>query len=329
MKQKLEKQTSSGWQNYLSIIIICAIFALLSYLVGPNRYFQRIILLVVLWAAITSGFNIIGGYTGQIAFGYMMFVGTGAYTTVLLFTFLKITPWIGMWVGAILAGIFAFLIGLPTLRLHGAYFAVATVAFPLITFPILNHLWLEEVTIPLVGYGPAFMQFSNLQYYVLTAIFCLMVFLITTRWIERSRFGLSLKAIKLNQTAAERLGIDTFNCKLLAFIISAMMGSIAGSIYSFSCLLVLTTHAVFGLFIIVRVLSINIVGGLGTLYGPTIGAAILVPIGELLNAQFGHRAPGFQDVVYGAALIAAIIFMPEGIWVRMWRKVGSHRYFSD
>jgi branched-chain amino acid transport system permease protein len=100
-------------------------------------------------------------------------------------------------------------------------------------------------------------------------------------------------------------------------MLSAALGGIIGTIYAFSSLFVLTTHAVFGMFIIVRILSINIVGGMGTLWGPVVAAAILVPVGEFLNAQFGHRAPGVQDVVYGAALIAAIIYLPDGIWGRI------------
>ncbi len=142
--------------DYFPIVAVCLLGAVVSYFIGENRYLQRIILLVFLWAAATSSFNIISGYGGQVVFGYMMFVGTGAYTTVLLFKYLAITPWIGMFVGAVAAAILAIFIGLPTLRLRSHYFAVATVAFPLIMAPIINHLGLEEVTIPFKGHGISF-----------------------------------------------------------------------------------------------------------------------------------------------------------------------------
>src|SRR4030042_1516411 len=100
MKIKEKQQTWPLWQSYLPIVLVCAVAILFSYLIGQNRYIQRILILVLLWAAASSAFNIISGYGGQIVFGYMMFMGTGAYTTILLFAFLGVSPWLGMWVGA-------------------------------------------------------------------------------------------------------------------------------------------------------------------------------------------------------------------------------------
>jgi branched-chain amino acid transport system permease protein len=113
------------------------------------------------------------------------------------------------------------------------------------------------------------------------------------------------------------MGINTHKIKLIAFMLSAALGAMIGTVYAFSILYVLTSHAIFGLFIIVRILSITIVGGMATLWGPFIGAAILVPIGEILNSQVGDRFPGVQDLIYGAALVIAIIYMPEGIWSKL------------
>jgi len=304
-------------RNFLPIVLFCAAAALISYVAGPNRYTQRIILLVVLWACASSSFNIISGYAGQVVFGYMMFVGAGAYTTVLLFKFLSISPWFGMWAGVAIAVIAALIIGLPTLRLQGAFFAVATVAFPLIAIPILNHLGLEELSIPFTGHGAGSMQFRDMRFYVLIASVLLALCLVTVRMVESSRFGYALKALRQNETAAEAMGINTYWCKLTAFMLSAGMGALMGSIYSFGLLYVLTTHSVFGFFIIVRILSITIVGGMGTVWGPVVAAVFLVPIGEFLNSQFGDRYPGVQDIIFGVALIATILYMPEGIWGKL------------
>jgi branched-chain amino acid transport system permease protein len=310
--------------DYIAILAVCFLTLVLSWLVGPDRYVQRLILLVVLWASMSSGFNLISGYGGQVVFGYMVFVGTGSYTTVLLFKAFKLSPWIGMWVGAVLAILIAFIIGLPTLRLRGHYFAVATIAFPLMAFPVLNHLGFEEVTIPFTGEGLSSFQFRDLRYYVLIAVVLLGIVLVLIKKIEGARLGFALNALKQNETAAEGMGIDTFRAKMIAFMVSAAIGAIGGVIYAFSLLYVLTTHAVFGLFIIVRILSITIVGGFGTLWGPVIAAAILVPVGEFLTAQFGARAPGIQDVVYGIALVLCMLYLPDGIWGRMLKALHKH-----
>jgi len=320
VKTEARQQGLSRRRNIFPILIFCAVGALVSYFIGPDLYTQRILLLIILWAAASSSFNVISGYAGQVVFGYMMFVGTGAYTTVLLFKFLNISPWLGMWIGAIVAVLIALIIGLPTLRLHGAFFAIATIAFPLITFPILNHLGFEELSIPFTGHGASSMQFRDMRFYVFIALTLLALVLITVRIIESSRFGFALRALKQNETAAEGMGVNTYWNKLAAFLLSAGLGALMGTVYSFGLLYIATTHALFGLFIMVRILSITIVGGIATVWGPVIAACFLVPTGEFLNAQFGDRYPGVQDVIYGVALIVATLYMPEGIWGRIRRS---------
>ena len=320
-RMNLESSVFRG--KYLPVLIACLGVVFISYLIGDQRYFQRILLLVVLWACASSSFNIISGYAGQVVFGYMMFLGTGAYTTVLLFKLYAVSPWLGMWVGVLISIGIALVIGLPTLRLHGAYFAVATIAFPLIIGPLLNHMGFEEVSIPFSGHGATSMQFSDIRAYVLIAVVLLAINIFILQAMERSRFGYGLRALRQNETAAEGMGIDTYKSKLMAFLLSAALGSIAGTIYAFSILYILNTSAIFGLFIIVRILSITIVGGLNTVWGPVIASAILVPIGEFLNSQVGDLYPGVQDIIYGAALIAAIIYFPEGLWGKV--EAALHR----
>ena len=305
--------------DYPPILIVCIIGGFCSYLLGPDRYTQRIILLVVIWAAASSSFNIISGYAGQIVFGFMMFVGAGAYTSGLLFKFLAISPWLGMWLGAVVAIIISLIIGLPTLRLKGAFFAIATVAFPLITIPILNHVGVQEVSIPFVGKGASSMQFRDMRFYVLIGIVLLGIVLIAVRAIDSSCFGYRLKALKQNETAAEAMGINTYSAKLIALCISAGLAALVGTLYSFGILYLMTTDAAFGFFIIIRILSISIVGGMSTVWGPPVAACFLVPLGEWLNYEFGSRYPGVQDVIYGLALIIVILYMPEGIWGKLRR----------
>jgi branched-chain amino acid transport system permease protein len=156
-------------KEYLPIAIFSAAVVAISYFMGSERYPQRILLLILLWASLTSSFNIISGYGGQTVFGFMMFLGSGAYTSVLLFKYFGLTPWLGMFVGSAVAGIAALFIGLPTLRLRGAFFALATMAFPLMTFAVLSNLGVEEVSIPYKGDNPLTMHFSDVRYYVVIA----------------------------------------------------------------------------------------------------------------------------------------------------------------
>jgi ABC-type branched-subunit amino acid transport system ATPase component/ABC-type branched-subunit amino acid transport system permease subunit len=318
---KAKGRQKSMQLKYLFIIIVCVVGIFVSCLMGSDQYAQRILLLILLWAAASSSFNIISGYGGQVVFGYMMFIGTGAYTTVLLFKFLGISPWLGMWIGAVIASFFALIIGLPTLRLHGAYFAIATVAFPLIAIPILNYIGLEEVSIPFTGHGAESMQFTDIRYYVLIAAILLALILIIVQTVESSRFGYALRALREKEAAAEGMGINTYWTKMMGFILSSAMGALMGALYPFSVLYILTSSSVYGFSIIVRIIGISIVGGLATVWGPVISAAFLVPLGEFANSQFGDRYPGAQDIIYGGALIAAILYMPQGIWGKIQRAL--------
>jgi len=323
------KQGHSFWVDYFPLILVGVAVLLVCFIIGDHRYYQRILLLIVLWMCICSNFNIISGFGGQIVFGYMLFVGAGGYTSVLLFTYLGVTPWVGMFLGAMVATLLAFFIGYPTLRLRGHFFAMATMAFPLMTIPIMNQLGFEEVHIPFSGHGIESMQFTDVRGFLIIATILLVVFLFIVRKIERSRFGYSLQALKQNEAAAEGMGIHTHRVKLVAFMLSAFLTGIVGTIYCFSILFLLTTAAAFGLFIIVRILSITIVGGIGTLWGPVIGAVLLVPIGELLAAEVGDRWPGFQDLIYGIVLLIAVIYLPGGIWGVVTEKIRGRKRLAS
>ena len=233
MKTEGRQQVLLLWRNYLPIIIVCVVGVLISYFMALTAILSEFSCSSSSGLLPPPRFNIISGYGGQVVFGYMMFVGTGAYTTVLLFKFLGVSPWFGMWVGVIIAVIIAFIIGLPTLRLHGAFFAIATVAFPLIPFPILNHLGLEEVSIPFTGHGASSMQFTDMRFYVLIAVALLAVVLIMVQTIESSRFGFALRALKQNETAAEGMGINTYWTKIDGFHAQRWSGCSHGGCVSF------------------------------------------------------------------------------------------------
>jgi branched-chain amino acid transport system permease protein len=306
-----------GW---LGIVAIVAIGLALS-LVITERYHHRILTLVFLWAAMGLAWNIISGYAGQISFGHQAFFGIGAYVTVLLAAKLGITPWLGMLAGAVVAVLAALLIGTPTFRLAGIYFGLATLAYPLIFRIVMDYLGYQEVAIPMVRDRPAlFMQFTEPRSFDLLALALLAATLVLSRLIEGSRLGYSLRAIKENEQAALAMGVDAFRCKMAAYALSAAPAALAGAIYSHAILFVVTPEAVFGVLVIVQTLVVCLVGGVGTLWGPVIGAAIMIPVSEILDSTVGDQLPGIQGVVYGAALMGIMMFAPEGLFWRVGRR---------
>ncbi|HEY7203435.1 MAG TPA: branched-chain amino acid ABC transporter ATP-binding protein/permease [Methylomirabilota bacterium] len=310
---------SGRTRGWVGIAAIIAIGLALSFVI-TERYHHRILTLVFLWAAMGLAWNIISGYAGQISFGHQAFFGIGAYVTVLLAAKLGITPWLGMLAGAAVAVLAALLIGTPTFRLAGIYFGLATLAYPLIFRIVMDYLGYQEVAIPMVRDRPAlFMQFTEPRAFDLLALALLAATLVLSRLIEGSRLGYSLRAIKENEQAALAMGVDAFRCKMAAYALSAAPAALAGAIYSHAILFVVTPEAVFGVLVIVQTLVVCLVGGVGTLWGPVIGAAIMIPVSEILDSTVGDRLPGIQGVVYGAALMGIMMFAPEGLFWRIGR----------
>ena len=312
---------ASRSRAWLAVAAVVAVGLVLSFAL-TERYHHRILTLVFLWATMGLAWNIISGYAGQISFGHQAFFGIGAYVTVLLAAKLKFTPWIGMLGGAGAAVLAAVLIGTPTFRLAGIYFGLATLAYPLIFRIVMDYLGYQEVSIPMVRDQPAlFMQFAEPRTFDLLALGILAATLVLSRAIESSRLGYSLRAIKENEQAAEAMGVDSFRCKMVAYMLSAAPAAIVGAVYAHAILFVVTPDAVFGVLVIVQTLTVCFVGGVGTLWGPIIGAAIMIPVSEILDTTVGDRLPGIQGVVYGAALMAMMLFAPEGLYWRVRNSV--------
>ena len=304
---------TGGW---LAIVGVIAVGLVLS-LALTERYHHRVLTLVFLWATMGLAWNVISGYAGQISFGHQAFFGIGAYVTVLLAAKLTLTPWLGMLAGVGVAVLAAVLIGTPTFRLAGIYFGLATLAYPLIFRIVMDYLGYQEVAIPMMRERPGlFMQFAEPLHFDLLALGILAATLALSRLVETSRLGYSLRAIKENEQAAEAMGVDSFRCKMIAYMLSAAPAAIAGAVYAHAILFIVTPEAVFGVLVIVQTLTVCLVGGAGTLWGPIIGAAIMIPVSEILDTTMGDRLPGIQGVVYGAALMAVMMYAPEGLYWR-------------
>lgn len=279
-----------------------------------GSYHQSMITLVAIWATMGVSWNILSGYGGMISFGHASFFGLGAYTVAILFIQFGITPWIGIPVATVVGVVAAVLIGVPTFRLRGHYFALAMLAYPLALLYIFEWAGYQEEALPKRGDASlAFVQFIDNRIYGLLALALLVIGLVVSLRIEQSRFGLSLLAIKQNESAAEAAGINTWAWKMRAIMVSGAIGSTVGGLYAV-VLLVVTPNTVFGVLTSALALVVVLFGGVGTLWGPIIGAAILIPLSETLRAEYGAMLPGIDGVAYGAAIIFVILAAPDGIF---------------
>ena len=302
-----------GLRSLLPIIVFTALYAVVSLSV-TNSYYQLVMTLVPVWAIFGLSWNLLSGYTGLISFGHAAFFGVGAYAVVLGQIHFDLSPWIMIPIAAILGGVAGLLIGFPTFRLQGHYFALAMLAYPLAILYVFEWLGLQEVTLPIKRDNPiAYMQFADHRLYTLLALAMMLGTILLTRAIERSRFGMALLAIKQNEAAAEAAGINTLAWKLRAVTLS---GAIAGAVGGFYAvvLLVVTPQSVFGMLVSAQALTVAMFGGVGTVWGPVIGSVILIPLAETLNAEAGSRFPGIQGVIYGLAIICVILLAPEGLF---------------
>ena len=303
-------------QKYLLTLALAALYLGASVFV-ENTYFRLVMALIPIWACVGVSWNIFSGYSGLLSFGHAAFFGLGGYAVAILFVFLGVTPWVGMLAGAGAGGLAGLLIGFPTFRLRGVYFSLAMLAYPLSMLYVFEYLGFQELAMPMKRDNAwAYMQFTDHRIYVLLATLMLVGFVMLNLRLGRSRFGLSLLAVKQNELAAQASGIDPFRWKLLALVISGALAGLAGALYAV-LMVVVTPHSMFGMLVSAQALIFSMFGGVGTVAGPILGAAILIPLGELLTSTIGENLPGIQGVVYGLAIIAVIMFAPQGLltWI--------------
>jgi ABC-type branched-subunit amino acid transport system ATPase component/ABC-type branched-subunit amino acid transport system permease subunit len=302
--------------SLVAIAVIGAVWIGLS-LVVTNSYYQLMLTLVPIWAVMGLSWNLLSGYTGLVSFGHAAFFGLGAYTVTIALVQFDLTPWLGIPLGMLVGTVAGVVIGYPTFRLRGHYFALSMLAYPMALLYVFVWLGYQEVALPMKREAPAyFMQFSDYRAYIALAVGLLVVALLVSLAIERSRFGLSLLAIKQNEPAAEAAGIDTLAWKMRAIMLSGALAAAAGGLYAV-VQLVVTPDSVFGMLTSAQALIVALFGGVGTLWGPLIGSAILIPLSETLQANLGDKIPGIQGVVYGIAIILVVLLAPEGIYWRV------------
>lgn len=295
-------------------------------LVFTTPFQQRLGALILLYAIAASAWNIIGGYAGQVSVGHVVFFGCGAYAAMAAYSHFALPPLVGIPVGIIASVLIAAVIGVPTLRLSGHYFSMATIAVAELARLIVTNVeflgaavGLSGPTVPRTMFDLSFI--SALPYYYLF-LTVLLITLGITWWMTNSRMGFYLRAIKDSERAARSLGAPASRTKLYAFMLSAGLTSVAGALYAMMFGFV-DPESGLGILISVKMLIMAALGGAGLLFGPLVGAAILVPLEEISNNLLGGKGAGLTFVVYGAIIVIIARFQPGGILAlinRLWAK---------
>ena len=310
--------------QWLWLAVLAA--AVLVYpLVFDGPYARHVLVMIFIYALMAQGWNLLAGYCGQISLGQAVFFGIGAYSAAFLYANFQISPWIGMIVGVLISVVVALGIGLPTFRLRGHYFAIATLVIGEIGQTLmLNWEYVGGATgvwIPIHRETPWWsFQFhdSKLPNYYIGLAFLVAGCLIVA-WLERMRFGLYFRAIRDDSDAARSLGVDLMRYKLIAIAVSAAVTSIAGTQFA-QYILVIDPETVFPLLLSILVVLMTMLGGLGTLWGPIIGASVLFPLSELTRVWFGGTGGAEDLMIYGALILVISVAYPGGL-IGLFRKV--------
>ncbi|HOJ51484.1 MAG TPA: branched-chain amino acid ABC transporter permease [Syntrophales bacterium] len=302
--------TNKYFLGLVLILLICLVPVFIT-----SKYLMHIFILMLIWSIAALALNLIMGYTGQANLAHGGFFGIGAYATALLMLKLGFGFWPALIIAAIITSIIGFLIGLPTLRTKGSYFAIGTLCFNVIVF-IAAERW-ESLTggargvigipqpAPISFLGVTF-TFSSLAGMFYLCFFLFLITLIIKYRIVHSLVGRSLIAVRENEDLTSSIGLDTMRTKIISFVTSVFLASLAGSLYAvyigFLDPEIASHHVTF------EVLLFVVLGGIGTISGPIVGTIIVTLLGEIL-----HFLDAYRLVAYGLVLVLVIIFMPQGI----------------
>jgi branched-chain amino acid transport system permease protein len=281
---------------------------------------------ILLFAYLSLCWNILGGFAGQLSFGHALFMAVGAYTSTVLLLRTGLSPWIGMIAGGILAALLGLFIGYLSFRyrIKGTYFALVTLAFTEVGRIVALN---TEVVggamglyIPIQTNELWQLKFVDKSHYYYVMLAFLVLAMAVTASIERSAIGHRLIAIRENEDAAQALGVNLLRYKLFATALSAFLAALGGTLYAHYVTFI-DPNTLLNMNMALEITIYAIVGGIGTLFGPLLGAAFLVPVAELVRATFGQSYAGVHLVVYGAVLIAVILYAPDGFigLIRSWR----------
>jgi len=305
------------------LILFSAALTTVIYVTNPPPYVVHIIINIFWFAYVTSSWNIVGGFAGQVSLGHPVFIGLGAYTSTLLFMNYGLSPWLGLFCGMAAALAAAALIGVPCFRfgIRGPYFAIGTLAYTM----VMEQLAMAFREVTGGGFGITLRRIDSLLYFqsadpkvylpIILSFWIVLIYIMH----RLQKFRYRLLAIRENEDAAAALGVNVFRVKLYALLISAAFSAVGGTFYA-QYYRYIDPATVFGPDLALEIMLIAIFGGIYDLFGPTIGSGILIPISECLRILLGGRYFGSYLIIYGIILILCVLRLPEGITAYLSKK---------
>lgn len=305
-----------------TLLVLLAILLVLALpFIIRDRYFQHLLVLSGIFIILASSWNLLAGYSGLLNLGHAAFFGIGGYASALLALKLGLSPWIGLPLGGAIASIFGVLLGIPSFRLSGPYLAITTIGFSeILRLVAMNWVDLTRGSLGLYGipsltaftfsdsFSVRFVSEQNVYYVVM--VFAALTLILMKRLIH-SEFGMSLKSMREDETGSESIGIDTSRYKLTVFMISAFLAGFAGSLHAHYIRLI--SPEMLSLGETFSVLTMVMVGGLGTLFGPVVGAVLLTFLSEGLRFLEDAVHVDIRFIIYGGLLMLTVLFMRNGI----------------
>lgn len=302
---------------WYGFIIVAVILPCIPGVIGGGSFFGHVATMVLLYAAMAQSWNIISGYCGQVSFGHSVFFGIGAYAAGLAVVTFETLPWYGVPLGMLAAALVSILISYPCFRLKGHYFAIATFAI----VEIFNRLFMIWDAVggalgldyPILPDGWKNFSWSDTKtgYYIGALAIFIVVFGVV-RWIERHRMGYYLLAVREGQETAESLGVNSTIVKLGAMALSAALAALCGAFFAQYNYRV-DPPMVMSLDMSMKFVLITILGGVGTFWGPFLGALVLIPLQEYTRAYLTHFGAGIDLIIFGIIIIVVMIKEPRGI----------------
>lgn len=316
--------TTSSMSSFIGgrrrqLLIALAVFVVIALVprLVTDVYMMNVLILTLLFAALSQSWNLLGGYCGQVSLGHALYFGIGAYATSILYVKFGITPWGGLLAGGIIAALIALALGYPCFRLKGHYFSIATIVIAEIGL-LLFHNWdyagaalgIQWPFTPDSWWTLQFARDKAPYFYFALALFAV-TWLVTFAIVE-SKWGYWWRAVKDNAEAAESLGVTIFHSKMAAAAISAFFTAVGGGFYAAFVSYIDPDSVMHFRFSLLMALP-AVLGGVGSLWGPAIGALILIPLAELTRSYLGGSGSGLDLVIYGGLVMIVSLTRPEGI----------------
>ena len=303
-------------KSFISQFVVVSLILIIVPALIQKPFTMNVLILCTIWSILGMGWNVIGGYAGQISNGHALFFGISAYVGAMTLKYWNMSPWISMWLGVLICMGIAFIIGTPLLRLRDHYFAISTMALVECTRIIfLNWDFIGGAT------GISFFnrklhewyswQFTDKHPFYYISLAFMLICIVLTKVIESSKFGYYCRAIKANQDSAESTGINTAQYKRFAYMISAGIVAIGGSLYA-QYLQYIDPQVLMPLSNSMLIVLVCVMGGVGTIWGPVLGAFLMMHINEYARSFFVQFS-GLNLVVYGILVIVVVLFLPKGL----------------